>query len=92
VHYIEAAIQFARSEGIIPAPESAHAIRAAIDEAIEAKNNGESRVILFNLSGHGDYDMSAYQAYLSGKLVDYEYPEEAIKRSLEHLPKVTIPA
>jgi tryptophan synthase beta chain len=86
----EAAIQFARTEGIIPAPESAHAIRAAIDEAIEAKNKGEARVILFNLSGHGDYDMSAYQAYHSGKLEDYEYPEEAIKTSLEHLPKVMI--
>jgi tryptophan synthase beta chain len=87
----EAAIQFARTEGIIPAPESAHAIRAAIDEAIDAKNRGESRVILFNLSGHGDYDMSAYQAYLSGQLEDYEYPEEAIKISLSHLPKVNIP-
>lgn len=87
----EAALQFARTEGIVPAPESAHAIRAAIDEAIEAKNRGERRVILFNLSGHGDYDMSAYQAYLSGQLEDYEYPEEAIKESLEHLPKVKIP-
>lgn len=87
----EAAIQFARSEGIIPAPESAHAIRAAIDEAIDAKNRGESRVILFNLSGHGDYDMSAYQAYLSGQLEDYEYPEEAIRTSLRNLPKVELP-
>jgi tryptophan synthase beta chain len=87
----EAAIQFARTEGIVPAPESAHAIRAAIDEALEAKENGDSRVILFNLSGHGDYDMSAYQAYLNGQLVDYEYPEEAIKESLSHLPKVQIP-
>jgi tryptophan synthase beta chain len=88
----EAAIQFAQTEGIVPAPESAHAIRAAIDEAIEARNKGEKRVILFNLSGHGDYDMSAYQAYLSGKLTDYEYPLEAIKSSLENLPKVSIPA
>jgi tryptophan synthase beta chain len=87
----EAAIQFARTEGIIPAPESAHAIRAAINEAIDAKNKGESRVILFNLSGHGDYDMSSYQAYLSGKLQDYEYPEEAIQDSLAHLPKVQLP-
>ncbi len=87
----EAAIRFARTEGIVPAPESAHAIRAAIDEAIEAKENGDSRIILFNLSGHGDYDMSAYQAYLSGQLVDYEYPEEAIKESLSHLPDVKIP-
>ncbi len=88
----EAAIQFARSEGIVPAPESAHAIRSAIDEAMEAKKLGEKRVILFNLSGHGDYDMTAYQAYLGGKLTDYAYPEEAIKTSLEHLPKVSIPA
>jgi tryptophan synthase beta chain len=88
----EAAIQFAQTEGIIPAPESAHAIRAAINEALDAKNKGESRVILFNLSGHGDYDMSSYQAYLSGKLQDYEHPEEAIQLSLAHLPKVKIPA
>lgn len=88
----EAAIQFAQTEGIVPAPESAHAIRAAIDEALDAKKKGEKRVILFNLSGHGDYDMSAYQAYLSGKLEDYEYPEAAIQESLEHLPKVAIPA
>jgi tryptophan synthase beta chain len=87
----EAAIQFARTEGIIPAPESAHAIRAAINEALDAKSKGESRVILFNLSGHGDYDMSSYQAYLSGKLQDYEYPKEAIEESLAHLPKVQIP-
>lgn len=87
----EAAIQFAQTEGIVPAPESAHAIRAAIDEAVDARNKGDKRIILFNLSGHGDYDMSAYQAYLSGKLEDYEYPEEAIQLSLEHLPKVNIP-
>jgi tryptophan synthase beta chain len=87
----EAAIQFAQTEGIVPAPESAHAIRAAINEALDAKSKGEARVILFNLSGHGDYDMSSYQAYLSGKLQDYEYPKEAIELSLEHLPKVNIP-
>jgi tryptophan synthase beta chain len=87
----EAAILFTQTEGIVPAPESAHAIRSAIDEALDAKAKGESRVILFNLSGHGDYDMTAYQAYLSGKLEDYEYPEAAIKASLSHLPKVSIP-
>jgi tryptophan synthase beta chain len=65
-----AAIQFAREEGIIPAPESSHAIRAAIDEALEAREAGEERVILFNLSGHGHFDMAAYDAYLSGKLID----------------------
>lgn len=88
----QAAIQFARTEGIIPAPESAHAIRAAIDEALDAKAKGEKRIILFNLSGHGNFDMSSYQSYLSGKLVDYEYPLEAIRASMEKLPQVTIPA
>jgi len=88
----EAAVQFAKAEGIIPAPESAHAIRAAIDEALDAKVKGEKRVILFNLSGHGNFDMSAYEAYLSGKLEDYEYPAEAVHAAMEELPKVSIPA
>jgi tryptophan synthase beta chain len=88
----EAAIQFARSEGIIPAPESSHAIRAAIDEALDAKAKGEKRVILFNLSGHGNFDMTAYEAYLSGKLEDFEYPEEAVKASMANLPKVAVAA
>ena len=87
----EAAIQFARAEGIIPAPESAHGIRAVIDEALEAKTKGEKRVILFNLSGHGNFDMAAYEAYLGGKLDDYEYPAEAVKASLEKLPQVSFP-
>jgi tryptophan synthase beta chain len=88
----QAAIQFAQTEGIVPAPESAHAIRAAIDEAQDAKLKGEERVILFNLSGHGDYDMSAYQAYLNGQLTDYDYPEEAIQTALHKLPVVKISA
>ncbi|HZD55312.1 MAG TPA: TrpB-like pyridoxal phosphate-dependent enzyme, partial [Anaerolineales bacterium] len=88
----DAAVQFSRAEGIIPAPESAHAIRAAIDEAMDAKEKGESRVILFNLSGHGHFDLSAYQAYLSGQLQDYEYPEEAIKAAMQKLPQVSMPA
>lgn len=88
----EAAIQFARAEGIIPAPESAHAIRVAIDEALDAKAKGEKRVILFNLSGHGHFDMTAYENYLSGNLEDYEYPAEAIQAAMEKLPKVQIPA
>ena len=87
----EAAIQFARAEGIIPAPESAHGIRAAINEALDAKAKGEKRVILFNLSGHGNFDMAAYEAYLGGPLEDYEYPAEAVKASLEKLPQVTLP-
>jgi len=88
----EAALLFARNEGIIPAPESAHAIRAAIDEALDAKEKGEKRVILFNLSGHGNFDLSAYQAYLGGQLEDYEYPTEAIQASLKKLPEVALPA
>jgi tryptophan synthase beta chain len=88
----EAAIQFARTEGIVPAPESAHAIRAAIDEALDAKAKGERRVILFNLSGHGNFDMAAYENYLGGKLEDYEYPAEAVHAAMEQLPKVSIAA
>jgi tryptophan synthase beta chain len=86
----EAAIQFARSEGIVPAPESAHAIRAAIDEALDAKAKGEKRTILFNLSGHGNFDMGAYEAYLAGKLEDYEYSAEAVEQAMESLPKVEL--
>ncbi len=88
----EAAVQFARAEGIIPAPESAHAIRVAIDEALDAKAKGEQRIILFNLSGHGHFDMGAYQAYLSGQLMNYEHPEDAIQEALQHLPQVSLPA
>jgi tryptophan synthase beta chain len=84
----EAAIQFARSEGIIPAPESSHAIRVAIDEAIDAKDKGEKKIILFNLSGHGNFDMAALRAYLSGQLENYEFPEEEIKKSLQGLPEI----
>ncbi|MCR4430191.1 MAG: TrpB-like pyridoxal phosphate-dependent enzyme [Tepidanaerobacteraceae bacterium] len=74
----EAAVLFARSEGIIPAPESAHAIRAAIDEALAAREAGEARTILFNLSGHGHFDMSAYDAYLAGELTDSSLAEETL--------------
>jgi tryptophan synthase beta chain len=88
----EAALMFTRSEGLLPAPESSHAIRAAIDEALDAKEKGEKRVILFNLSGHGHFDLSAYQAYLSGQLQDYAYPEEAIRASMQSLPIVEMPA
>ncbi|NMC53007.1 MAG: TrpB-like pyridoxal phosphate-dependent enzyme [Chloroflexi bacterium] len=82
----EAGLLFAKTEAILPAPESAHAIRAAIDEALKAKETGEKRVILFNLSGHGNFDLSSYNAYLSGKLVDYDLPEEKIASIREHLP------
>jgi tryptophan synthase beta chain len=85
----EAAVLFSRCEGIIPAPESSHAIRGAIDEALLAKEEGKEKTVLFCLSGHGHVDMAAYDAYFSGALEDYEYPEEAIKESLAHLPKVS---
>ncbi len=87
----EAAVMFAQSEGIVPAPETAHAVRVAIDEALDAKEKGEKRVILFNLSGHGHFDLSAYQSFLSGQLTDYQYPEEAIQAALEKLPQVDLP-
>ena len=71
----EAAVQFARAEGILPAPESSHAIRAAIDEALAAQAAGEDKVILFNLSGHGHFDLAAYAAYNSGELRDFDYAQ-----------------
>jgi tryptophan synthase beta chain len=86
----EAAVQFARTEAIIPAPESSHAVRGAIDEALEAKKEGKPRVVLFNLSGHGHVDMAAYDAYFAGKLEDFEYPAEKVQESLKHLPKVAL--
>jgi tryptophan synthase beta chain len=79
-----AGVQFARTEGIIPAPESTHAIRVAVDEALAAKKSGEKKVILFNLSGHGLFDLSSYQRYLSGQLEDYEYPAKEIREALAH--------
>src|SRR5215469_6953486 len=84
----QAAVQFARSEGIVPAPESGHAVRATIDEALKAKESGEERVILFNLSGHGHFDMAAYDAYFAGKLQDYEYPAEAVAAAQQRMPVV----
>jgi tryptophan synthase beta chain len=83
-----AGVQFARAEGILPAPEPTHAIRVAMDEALDAKARGEERVILFNLCGHGHFDLSAYERYLNGTLEDYEYPAEAVAAALERLPKV----
>jgi tryptophan synthase beta chain len=82
-----AAVQFARTEGIIPAPESAHAIRATIDEAEAATAAGEARVILFELSGHGHFDLAAYDAYLSGSLEDPEFSEEELQAALARLPE-----
>jgi tryptophan synthase beta chain len=88
----KAGVMFAQCEGIVPAPESAHAIRSAMDEALDAKAKGEKRVILFNLSGHGNFDMAAYKAYLSGELEDYAYPAEEIERAMQHLPSVAMPS
>ncbi|GAB4512902.1 MAG: TrpB-like pyridoxal phosphate-dependent enzyme [Anaerolineae bacterium] len=84
----DAAVMFARAEGIVPAPETSHAVRAAIDEAIAAREAGEARVIVFNLSGHGHFDLAAYDAYLSKQLVDYEYPVEKVEEALKDLPQV----
>jgi tryptophan synthase beta chain len=84
----DAAVQFTRAEGILPAPESAHAIRATIDEALKCKARGEKKVIAFNLSGHGHFDMTAFEQYHHGKLEDYEYPIEAVEDAMKHLPKV----
>jgi tryptophan synthase beta chain len=84
----EAAVQFARTEGIIPAPEPAHAIRAVIDEALACKQSGESKVILLALSGHGHFDMGAYDKYFAHELEDFAFPEEKMKEALTHLPQV----
>ncbi len=84
----EAGVQFAQTEGIIPAPESNHAIKAAIDEALKCKETGESKTIFFNLSGHGHFDMASYDKYFSGELEDYEYPQQAIDEALHNLPKI----
>jgi tryptophan synthase beta chain len=84
----EAGVLFARQEGIIPAPETTHAIRAAVDEALAARETGEKKVILFNLSGHGHFDMAAYDAYLAGKLVDNGFSAEEMAKSLATVPQV----
>jgi tryptophan synthase beta chain len=83
----EAAVRFARTEGILPGPEPAHAIRAVLDEAEAAKQAGEPRVILLGLSGHGHFDMSAYDDYHSGKLEDIEFSEQEMDDALERLPE-----
>jgi tryptophan synthase beta chain len=84
----QAAETFARAEGFIIAPETAHVVKAVIDEALACKKTGEEKVIYFNNSGHGHFDLAAYDAYNQGKLKDFEYPAEAIKKSLTKLPKV----
>jgi tryptophan synthase beta chain len=83
-----AAMQFARTEGIIPAPESAHAVRVAIDEALRCKRDGKRQTILFNLSGHGHFDLGAYEAFLAGRLQDYDYPTMQVEDALRQVPRV----
>jgi tryptophan synthase beta chain len=84
----EAGVEFARVEGILPAPEANHAVKGAIDEALKARAAGEARVILFNLCGHGHFDMQAYADYFAGKLTDQSYAEADLKAALAHLPEV----
>jgi predicted alternative tryptophan synthase beta-subunit len=88
VDTFEGGVQFARAEGVLPAPESNHAVRAAINEAIACRESGDEKVILFNLSGHGNFDMTAYHQFLTGELPRYEYPEEDIAEAMRHLPEV----
>jgi len=90
VDTFEAAAIFSKAEGIIPAPESAHAIRAAINEANKCKEEGVSKVIAFNLSGHGLFDLASYDEYLHGNLQRYQYPEEKIKEAMKNLPEVSL--
>jgi tryptophan synthase beta chain len=84
----DAALSFARSEGFIVAPETAHAVRAVYDEAMACKESGESKVILFNASGHGHFDLAAYDAYLRRDLPDFELEQAKIDEALQELPKV----
>ncbi|MGH2437669.1 MAG: TrpB-like pyridoxal phosphate-dependent enzyme [bacterium] len=84
----DAAVQFARTEGILPAPEAAHAVRKAIDEALQCKREGRARTILFNLSGHGHFDLLAYEEYLTGRLEDYAYPRQQIQEAMRELTAI----
>ena len=86
-----AGVMFAKAEGIIPAPESCHGIRAVIDEALRCKETGEAKTLLFCLSGHGHFDMASYDRYLSGKLEDFDYPVELVQAALKELPNVDWP-
>ena len=84
----DAAVQFARCEGIVPAPEATHAVKAATEEALRCKRDGRAETILFNLSGHGFFDLSAYDSYLSGNMQDYEQPQSEIDAALAGLPSI----
>jgi len=84
----EMAVKFARAEGIVPGPEPTHAVAEAMNEAERAKEAGEERVIVFNLSGHGHFDMASYQAYFNGELEDYEHPQAEIEAAMTQVPVV----
>ena len=84
----DAGVKFANAEGIVPAPEATHAVKGAIDAALESKKNGEKKTILFNLCGHGHFDMQAYGDYFNDKLSDDKYNEEEVNSALEKLPKI----
>ena len=84
----DACLGFSRAEGILPAPEAGHAVWGALQEALACKESGEARTVVFNLCGHGHFDLAAYDDYLNGRLEDYEYPDEAVAESLAHLPQV----
>ncbi|MEA1924262.1 MAG: TrpB-like pyridoxal phosphate-dependent enzyme [Candidatus Altiarchaeota archaeon] len=84
----EAASLFSKTEGFLVAPETAHCVKATIDEALRCKETGEEKVIFFNNSGHGHFDLASYDAYHQGKLIDYEYPADLVKQALANLPKV----
>ncbi|HUW95105.1 MAG TPA: TrpB-like pyridoxal-phosphate dependent enzyme, partial [Anaerolineae bacterium] len=88
VPVFEAAVSFARAEGIIPAPEPSHAIKVTMDEALRCKETGEEKAIVFNLCGHGHFDMAAYDTFFAGQLVNYEYPAEKVEAALAELPEV----
>jgi tryptophan synthase beta chain len=88
VPVFKAAVQFARTEGIVVAPESAHAVKTAMDQAMKCKQSGQKKTIVFNLSGHGHFDLSSYEKYLTGELVDYDFPEEKVKEALAQLPEI----
>ena len=91
VDTFEAGVLFARSEGLIPAPESNHAVKAAIHEALACKESGDEKVILFNMSGHGNFDMAAYDRFLRNEMERFDHPEEAIADAMQHLPEVNFP-
>src|SRR3989475_1570543 len=86
----EAAVMFRRAAGYLPAPASAHAMRVVIDEPVRCKETGQAKTIAFNLSGHGHFDLGAYERHMNGELEDYEYPAEKVREALEELPKVAV--